>query len=178
MQRHLGLVAAVEGGHQGVLHIGVSETFIIAMDVEILNHIAAPEAQAVSELVGGSLHQVGAIIPALREFLLLVEVDVAAPDREEGVGQRAAEPVEGVRVPVIADLELDVDVDVVLAGAPHRPPVLEGEGRHPGPHRQGPGYLRPHILTRQLERVRVARDGVGQTICRPLGALQSIPLPK
>ena len=100
-----------------------------------------------SELVGRSLHQVGAIIPALREFLLLVEVDVSAPHREEGVGQRAAEPVEGIRVAVIADLELDVDIHVVLAGAAHRPPVLEGEGSHPGPHRQGPGYLRLHILT-------------------------------
>ena len=117
------------------------------LNVRILNDITGPETQAVSELVGRSLHQVGAIIPALREFLLLVEVDVSAPHREEGVGQRAAEPVEGVRVAVIADLELDVDIHVVLAGAAHRPPVLEGEGRHPGPHRQGPGYLRLHILT-------------------------------
>jgi hypothetical protein len=39
-------------------------------------------------------------------------VGVAAVHGEEGVGEGAAGPVEGIAVAVLADLEADVDVDL------------------------------------------------------------------
>ena len=94
VQADLLLESSVEGRHEGAVLLGVGE------------------AQAVPELVGRGLQQVGARPHPHGPGLRVVKVDVAAIHREEGVGQGPAVTVKCVSIPVLPVLEPDVHVDL------------------------------------------------------------------
>ena len=124
-----------------------------------------------AEFVGRGLQQVRAGESSPRPEFVVVEMRVAAENREKCVSQSPALAVERISVAVFAFLEPDVDVDATGAL------LGEGQVRVLRPNVQGLFDLVVDVVAIQSPRGRISADFVGQILDPPSAALQSVSLP-
>ena len=72
--------------------------------------IRVGEAKGVTQLMGSCHQEVGARVKVVRPPLIVIEMNVAAIDRKEGVGQSSSSAVKIVLVPMSTSLKPDLYV--------------------------------------------------------------------
>ena len=85
-------------------------------------HDGAPDvrmgkAKGVTQLMGGCHQEVGAGVKVVRPPLIVIEMNIAAIDRKEGMGQSSPSAVKIVLVPMSTSLKPDLYVYFARAGS-------------------------------------------------------------
>lgn len=94
IQSEVRIVAAIEGRHQGALHVAMAK------------------AERMAELVRCDLEEIRAAVAANGPSLGIVEMRIAAVHGEISVRQGTARSIERIAITVLANLESDLDVNL------------------------------------------------------------------